>query len=185
MLVLMLAAGVGGFAYAEYRAQESRDEARLLRHDLQQQTQLLAASTARLEQIQIAQAARGDNAAAAANVGSATAMASLPACKGTAVGFSTQRPMCSEQEALQVSVCVAIPAAAQVISAELYDRIEDSQVPWPQARVMPGQDAQSGRFADTAFERPDGDNMKMVCRNFSQWHSDKGRTVRMLVRYGA
>jgi hypothetical protein len=42
----------------------------------------------------------------------------------------------------------------------------------------------SGRFADSQVERPDGDSMKMVCRNFVQWHSDKGRSVRMLVRYG-
>jgi len=183
MLVLMLAAGVGGFAYAEFRAQETRDETRLLRHDLQQQTQLLAASTARLQQIQAAQAARSD--AGSSTVGSALAMASLPACRGTAMGFSTQRPACTEQEALQIAVCAAIPAAAQVIAVEPYDRLDDSQVAWAQARATPGQDAQSGRFAEAQFERPDGDNTKMVCRTFSQWHSDKGRTVRMLVRYGS
>src|SRR5262245_42964395 len=51
MLALLGAAAVGGFAYAEYRAQEARGEAALLREDLHRELKALAESTARLEKL--------------------------------------------------------------------------------------------------------------------------------------
>ena len=51
MLTLMTAAAVGGFAYAEYRAQGSRGDAALLREELQRELTALSASTARLEKL--------------------------------------------------------------------------------------------------------------------------------------
>ena len=181
MLALMLAAGVGGFAYAEYRAQQSRDETRAVRDELQQQMQALAASTARLEQLRIAAAPAPERATGAE--GSA-ATVNLPACKGAQVGFATERARCSEQDALQVAVCAPVPASARVTAVELYTRLEDSQQTWPEARVSPGQQAASGRFADSHFERPDTESSKLVCQNFVHWNSDKGRAVRILVRFG-
>ena len=153
MLALMLAAGVGGFAYAEYRAQTSRDETRAVRDELQQQMQALAASSARLELLRIGGAVANPERSAGADGSAATV--SLPPCKGAQVGFATERARCSEQDALQLGVCAPVPATARVTSVELYTRLEDSQQPWAEARVSPGQQVAAGRFVDSHFERPD------------------------------
>jgi hypothetical protein len=177
MFALMLAAGVGGFAYAEYRALQSRDETRALRDELQQQMQALTASATRLEQLRFPAPATADNAS--------VATVSLPACKGAQVGFATTRGPCAEQDALQVAVCAPIPVLARVTAVELYARADDSQQPWPETRLMAGQVSAAGRFAENPFERPDGDGSRLVCQSFAHWNSEKGRAVRILVRYGA
>jgi hypothetical protein len=179
-LAMILAAGVGGFAYSEYRSLQARDETHALRTELQSQLQALQASTARLEQLRFASA---DSAAAGGpNATSNAALVTLPGCKGPQVGFATQRPPCSEQDALQVAVCAPVPASVQVTGVELFSRPEDAQTPWQDARITPGQDIGSGRFAESHVERTDADQVKLVCQGFSHW-GEKGRTVRILVRY--
>ena len=182
MFALMLAAGVGGFAYAEYRALQSRDETHALREELKQQMAALTASAARLEQLRIPSAS-ADASSPTANASVATV--ALPVCKGPQVGFATARGPCTEPDALQVAVCAPVPASARVTAVELYARAEDSQQPWPETRMTPGQVAAAGRFADNYFERPDADGTRLVCQSFAHWNSEKGRAVRILVRYGA
>jgi hypothetical protein len=181
-LALILAAAVGGFAFAEYRSQESRDETRSLRTELQAQMQALQASTARLEQMRLTSSETPSN----TTIGTATnaAMVTLPACKGAQVGFATERAACTEQDALQVAVCASIPSSAQVAAVDLFSRPEDAQTPWPDARVSAGQEIARGRFAQTHTERIDGEQGKLVCQTFSHW-GDKARTVRMQVRYSS
>jgi hypothetical protein len=186
MLALMAAAAVGGFAYAEYRAQDTRGEAALLRAELQRELHALTASTARLEKL--AAAASGEKGSAAADqqqrgLEGVAAMVTLPACRGAQVGFATQRPDCTEQDAMQVSICAPVPAGASVTAVELFARPEDSQQAWSEARVVGGQDLGGGRFAATHFERADADGTRQMCQPFAHWSSDKGRTVRILVRY--
>ena len=53
VVTLMLASGVGGFAYSEYLSQGRREETHELRQELRQQLQTLAASTSRLEQVRL------------------------------------------------------------------------------------------------------------------------------------
>jgi hypothetical protein len=65
---------------------------------------------------------------------------------------------------------------------ELFARPDDSQQPWNEARVAAGEDLRGGRFATSHFERLDADGSKQVCQSFAHW-SDKGRAVRILVRY--
>jgi hypothetical protein len=181
-VALILAAGVGGFAYAEFRSQQSRDETRALRTELQAQMQALQASTARLEQMRFTSAPTpGGTASGAA---SNAAMVTLPACKGPQVGFATQRLPCTEQDALQVAVCTPVPASAQVTSVELFSRGEDAQTPWQDAHVQAGQESGNGRFADTRVEREDGEQVRLVCQSYSHW-GEKPRAVRILVRYAA
>ena len=178
MLTLMTAAAVGGFAYAEYRAQGSRGDAALLREELQRELTALSASTARLEKL-----APAGSSAQQGRLDGLAALVTLPACKGPQVGFATERPACTEQDALQIAVCAPVPAGASVTGVELFARPEDSQQPWNEARVTAGQDLHGGRFAASHFERQDTDGSKQVCQSFVHWSSDKGRTVRILVRY--
>jgi len=179
-LALMTAAGVGGFAYAEYRAQGIRGEAAMLREELQRELSALSASTARLEKL--APAAAGSAGSVPQGFDGPAAFVTLPACKGPQVGFATERPACTEQDALQIAVCAPVPAGASVTAVELFSRPEDSQQLWSQARVSPGQDLHGGRFAASHFERSDPDGSRQVCQSFAHWSSDKGRTVRIVVR---
>lgn len=185
MLALMAAAAVGGFAYAEYRAQGSRGTAAVLREELQRELHALSASTARLEQLTAAASGGRESPADQRQRGleGIAAMVTLPACRGVQPGFSTQRPDCTEQDALNVAVCTPVPAAASVTAVELFARPEDSQQPWSEARVTSGQDLGGGRFATSHVERIDADGTRQVCQPFAHWSSDKGRTVRILVRY--
>ena len=50
---------------------------------------------------------------------------------------------------------------------------------------LPPAGSAAGRFAETHFERPDGEGTRLVCQSFAHWNSQKGRAVRILVRYGA
>lgn len=184
MLALMGAAAVGGFAYAEYRAQDSRGAAAVLREELRRELRGLTASTERLERL-AASGGTGSTVADQRQLGldGIVAMVTLPPCRGVQVGFATQRPACTEQDALQVSVCAPVPAAASVTAVELFARPEESQQPWSEVRVTAGRDLGGGRFATSHFERADADGTRQVCQPFTHWSSDKGRTVRILVRY--
>jgi hypothetical protein len=149
-----------------------------LREELQRQMQVLVDSTARLEQLRLP----GPDAAAAAT--ESAAAVSLPPCRGAQVGFATQRGPCTEQEALQVTVCAPVPAAARVTAVELYARPEDSQQPWAESRVAAGKEIAAGRFTGSHTERADGESSKLVCQGFAHW-SKSGRAVRIVVRFRA
>jgi hypothetical protein len=179
MATMIVAAGVAGFAYAEYRAAGPRSQTELLRNELSQHLQALAASTARLEKLA---PAGGTQAAQQRGLDGLAAVVALPACKGPQVGFATGRPACTEQDAVQISICTQLPAGASVSAVELFVRSEDSQQPWSEARIGTGQALDGGRFATGLVERPDADGSRQVCQAYSHW-SDKARTVRMLVRY--
>jgi hypothetical protein len=181
MLALMVAAAVGGFAYAEYRAQNTRGEAAVLREDLQRELKALAESTARLEKLAPG-AAGTQSTAEQRGLDGVVAVVSLPACKGAQVGFASERPACTEQDALQIALCTPLPGGAQVSAVELFARPEDSPLPWSEAHVSAGQDLRDGRFATGHFERSDPDGSNHICQSFSHWGS-AARTVRMLVRY--
>jgi hypothetical protein len=186
MLTLMGAAAAGGFAYAEYRALGARGEAAVLREEMQRELQALSASTARLEKLSAGGLGGSDHAAVDQRQRGregVAAIVTLPACKEAQVGLATERPGCTEQDAMQVAVCVPVPASASVTAVELFARPEDSQQPWGEVRAAAGQDLGGGRFASSHLERTDADGTKQVCQTFAQWGSEKGRAVRILVRY--
>jgi hypothetical protein len=185
MLTLMLASGVGGFAYSEYLSQARRDETHELRQQLQQQLETLASSTAKLEQVRLnaqfvadAQARQAEERRQGAE--GVEGLVQLPACKGR-TSSGGERPACAEGDAQRVAVCAVVPAGAQVTEVQLYTRSDDSQQPWSESRVEASQDAGKARFLDAPFERAHIDNSKEVCFNFAHWGT--GRTARILVRY--
>jgi hypothetical protein len=188
MLALMLASGVSGFAYSQYRNQERRDDDRALRQELQQQSQTLAASAIRLEQVRFsAQAAADDLAQLAAERRRGTdgvaALVQVPACKGQTVAFNSERVACTETDAVRIAVCAVVPAKAQLTEVQLFTRPEDSTQPWSESRVIAGQDAGKARFVDTPIEQVHADTGKEVCYRFMHWGSDKGSAARIVVRY--
>jgi hypothetical protein len=186
-LALMFASAVGGFAYSEYLGQGRRDETHALRLELQQQTQTLASSAARLEQVRLnAQTVMDDQTRLAEarrrGVEGVEALVQLPPCKGR-VTVGAEHPACAEADAQRVAVCAVIPASAQVTEVQFFTRPEDSQQPWGESRVVSGQDAGSARFLDAPIERANTESTKQVCYNFTHWGGDNGRSARIIVRY--
>ena len=183
VVTLMLASGVGGFAYSEYLGQGRREDALELRQEMQQQLQTLAASTAKLEQVRLnaqsvsdAQSRQAEERRRGAD--GVEGLIQLPACKGRAAGTT-----CAEADAQRAAVCAIVPASAAVTEVQLFTRPDESQQPWNESRVVAGQDAGGAKFLDSSFERGHTDTAKEVCFNFASWNAEKGRIARIVVRY--
>ena len=188
MLTLMLASGVGGFAYSEYLSQAQRDDAHQLRQEMQQELATLASATAKLEQLRLnAQSVVDAQTRQAEERRRGTegveGLVQLPACKGRTAVSSADRPACAEADAQRVAVCAVVPSSAQVTEVQLFTRPDDSQQPWAESRVEASQDAGKAKFVDASFERAHTDSTKQVCFNFAHWGTDKGRAARILVKY--
>jgi hypothetical protein len=90
---------------------------------------------------------------------------------------------CSEAEAVPVTLCATIPAAATVTEVALFSRPADSDTPWSASRFLPGQESGEARFEDKYSETSAESGTRQVCQAFSHWSADHARVVRMLVRY--
>jgi hypothetical protein len=182
VVALMLASGVGGFAYSEYLSQARREDDRALHLEMQQHLQSLAASTAKLEQMQLSVQTVADRETRQTEerrrgAEGVEALAQVPACK------ARQGGACAEGDAARVAVCAAVPAKAQVTEVQLFTRSEESLQPWGESRVTTGQDAGNAKFLDGPVERFNTESTKQVCYTFAHWGTDKGRTARIVVRY--
>ena len=164
MVTLMLASGVGGFAYSEYLSQARREDAHQLRQELQQQLATLASSTAKLEQIRLnAQSvvdAQTRQAKAVAG-GRRGRIGAASACKGRAAAGG-ERPACAEADAQRLAVCAVVPASAQVTEVQLFTRLDDSQQSWGEPRGSESGRGQ-GQVHRSPFERTHTDGSKEVC----------------------
>jgi hypothetical protein len=184
VLVLLVAAGVGGFAFSQSLVRQSEHETAELRGELRTQLDQINATAARLEL-----ATMGDHAQSRAldlvHVPEAVTIT-------TTVGPCRTRPVaanstaaCLEQDAQRVTLCASVPSAAAIRDITLYARPDDSSQPWIDSRVAPGQDVGRARFADKPVERPESDLTKQVCAGFSAWDSDHAYSARLVVKYGA
>lgn len=178
IFALMLAAAVGGYAFAQYLGFQDREDSKALRAEMQSQLRDLGNVATRLEKagVQRTDPAQGEVMLALDRQHGqegVSASVDLPPCEGGA---------CSEGTPQRAAVCATIPATATVTEVLMFTRPEDSQQPWADAKVAAGQDAGNAKFVDGYYERaqPDG---KAICQRFIHWGSQKGRTARIVVRY--
>jgi hypothetical protein len=183
VFLLLLAAGVGGFAFSQYMMAESARESAALREELQTRLAQISASAERLEQAHLNNSRvqpvieprraepeqHGTEAIASSGVGPCRPRASI------ADG-------CSEQDAARVALCASMPASATITEVALYARPENSTQPWAESRVLPGQDVGRVRFAEPA-DRAEADQTKHVCTTFSSWDSERAHSARIVVKY--
>jgi hypothetical protein len=182
VFALMIAAAVGGFALSEYFMSLRNGDRDTLRAELQSKLSEISASAARLERARLAEREQVESGVVRAETlrrgeEGVAGSARVGPCKAQTVAAAGSRSHCGEQDAVRVAVCARVPAAA------LYTRFEDTQQPWADSRVQPGQDAGGARFVEKFFERPDGDAAKQVCQDFVNWSGEKARLARILVRY--
>ena len=187
VFLLVVSAGVGGFAFSQYLLMRHSDrESAAVRAELQQQVAQISATATRLEQASLRDhgpAARTD--VDRAGTESVTMTTTVGPCRTRGAAPAGAAPACSEQEAVQVTLCASVPLSTVVNDLVLYARPADSARPWAESRATPGQDVGQARFSDKPFERGESDQTKQVCTAFSAWDGEHATSARLVVNYTA
>jgi hypothetical protein len=199
--VMLVGAGVGGFALSQWVAEHRRAAQEIVTAELRARIDEMSRTESHL-----AGAYNDIESSVLRNIGlqGVVVMASVPPCKPTPTPFATlalsestadasDTPVaqaagtpssaCTEADASPVTLCATIPAAATVNDVELYVRAADTDAPWTASRVMAGQEADQARFAEQPVELADNATAKQVCERFVQWSTEHGRVARVVVRY--
>jgi len=186
VFLLLIAAGVGGFALSQYFVRQADLESTAMRGELQAQLAQISATAQRLERASLGDhgsTTRSDDGQRSAK--SLSVMTTIGPCRAHATTGSDAMRACSEQEALRATLCGSVPSTAQVTNTVLYARPEGSSQSWADRRVTPGQDAGHARFADKSFEKADSEQAKLVCTDFSVWDGEQAVSARLDVTYEA
>lgn len=187
VFLLLAAATVGGFVLSQYlMVRQSDRESAALRGDLQAQVARISATAERLERVSVSD--HGSIVGAEADRRGAEEVSvttTLGPCRSSPAAAEGVAPMCSEQEALRVTLCSSVPSSAVVTATAVYARPENSPQPWAESRVAPGRDIGHARFAEKTFERSESQQTKQVCTGFSAWDGEQAYSARLVVTYGA
>ena len=190
IFALMLAASVGGYFLAEYKGSRDREGDVALRQEMKTRLRDIGDAAARIEQAGLQKNAQGDTDAKLAadrrrgldGVAAVIGVAPCAVIQAAPAPAPEASAGCSEANALRVSVCAVIPAAASISEVQLFTRLEDSTKPWTESRVQPGQDAGGAKFIDAPFERTQAEN-KEICQRFMHWDAQNGRQARIVVKF--
>ncbi|MFN0301973.1 MAG: hypothetical protein ACKVQU_16655 [Burkholderiales bacterium] len=186
--ILLIAAAVGGFALSQYLMVQTDRETVLLRDEMQTRLAQLGATADRLERARPSEASliqaetrqtddqrRGQE--------GIVVEATVSACRSREAPALEMHRDCTEQDAIRISLCGGIPAAAVVSEVALYTKPEGSERSWADARVAPGKDLDHARFADKPSEHTDAEKIKRVCIEFVSWDPERARSARVVVKY--
>ena len=184
---LILGAAVGGYALSQYQGYQDRQDNKALRDEMHARMRELSEAALRLERAGterngIAETELRSMLERRRGADGLSAVIAVPPCRGAQVGFAQAPATCAESDALRTAVCVTIPPTAVPTQVQLFSRAEDSAQPWAEVGMQSGNESGSAKFVGNFFERatPDG---KEVCQQFLHWNSEKGRLVRILVKY--
>lgn len=186
VFLLLIAAGVGGFALSQYFVRQADLESTAMRSELQAQLAQISATAQRLERASLSDhgsTARPED--GQRNIKSLSVTTTIGPCRAHVTAAGDAMRACSEQEALRATLCGSVPSTAQVTNTVFYARPEGSSQPWAERRVVPGQEVGHARFADKSFERLESDQTKLVCTDFSAWDGEKAVSARLDVAYEA
>jgi hypothetical protein len=199
LFIMLVAAAVGGFSLSRWLSESEREQQTILEHELRAQVDQISKTAGQLELTRAgARAEIETEVLRKMGMDGVIVMATLSPCRPALVvnppgttsppGVSAEAAPspalpCSEPEANTVSLCATIPGKATVSEIELFTRMPESDEPWANARVTPGQEAGQARFAAESSEKPDGSGSKQVCEAFSLWSAEHSRVARMVVRY--
>lgn len=200
LFVMILAAGVAGFALSQWLTENERVAQSTLEHELRARVEEISRTANQLE-ITRAGARAEIEAGVLRKIGSdgVVVMATVAACRPALVvatpgassppGVAAESapaatPACTEHEANAVTLCATIPTSATVTEVELFSRFADADAPWSSSRLLPGQESGQARFAEKYTESPEGPGTKQICQAFAHWSADHARVARMVVRYG-
>jgi hypothetical protein len=184
VIILLIASAIGGFALSQYLVTDRRNKEEALEAQLQGRIDQLNVSAQKLEnarlfgQDDILRQVRAEEVQRAGKDGVATIIG-----VGKCALDLAEAKSCSEQNAMQLQLCVEIPVAAAVSTIDLYARTDDEPGPWHEKRVVAGKDFGGGRYAEKPTERPVNEEFKQVCQGMSYWNSEFNLQARMVVHY--
>ncbi len=197
--VMLVAAGVAGFALSQWLSESERAAQSVLQHELRARVEEISRTASQLEVTRSGVRAEME-AEALRKIGAdgVVVMTTVAPCRpalvvnspgaATPPGVSAETTpspsaTCTEAEASPVTLCATIPARASVIEVELFTRTAESDAPWSTNRALPGQELGQARFAEKFTESADAPDAKQICQSFTHWSADHARVARMVVRY--
>jgi hypothetical protein len=187
--ILVLAAGVGGYAAALYTMQRDRQHTEALRADLRQQIAQLSDTALRFEQTRA-----GERSAIEADARvlearrrgteGVFAAARIPPCRLPMLSGDAAEPrICSEADAAPVAVCAIVPAAAQVYEVQGFARSAIEGGAASEQKVDLGSSFGRARLAALPVEHDDATASRRVCVDVRSWDGEHALDVRLRVRY--
>lgn len=188
ILGLILGAAVGGYFIAEYKTAKQRDGDVAMRQEMTSQLRNIGEAATRIEKAGLQKNAQNDAEARLIadrqrGMEGVAAVIGVAPCAIAQTAAATDSPAaCSEANALKVSVCAVIPAAARLGDVQLFTRLDDAAKTWAESKVQLGQDVGGAKFVDAPFERTQVDS-KEVCQHFLHWDAQKSRQARIVVRF--
>jgi len=200
LFVIIIAAGVGGFALSQWLTENERVSQSTLEHELRERVEQITRTATQLEQTRAGARAEIE-AGVLRKIGSdgVVVVATVGACRPSLVvsppgaasppGVSAETtppptPSCTESEASAITLCATIPAGVTITEVELYTRFSDSDTPWSTSRVIAGHESEQSRFAEKYTESAEAPGTRQICQGFAHWSTEHSRIARMVVRYG-
>ena len=187
IVIMVVAAGVGGYAAALYLMQSDQQSIRAMRTDLRQRIAEIKEAASRLEQTRVADRASLESEARLyeerrrGGEGVATTTRIGP-CRARSVD-TVDAGACKESDVAAVGICVAVPAAASVYEVTPYARAEGDGAVWDERRSSLGATLGSVRFGAQPVERPDSNVQKNICVDAWSLDSQHAVDARVVVRY--
>ncbi len=185
-LALGIACVVGGYAWSSLRAVNAKEDMRTtMEAEFTRQFESLAARQAKAAAEAEAASRDLDGAAIPAahrDSGTAESLAHLPPCRINAHPDEVGPVTCSDRVAQTISLCAAVPAAAQTANVRVLARVPNSEATW-QERDSGAATLGSLHIGDTPQEFPVNAEQRSVCLSVSNWSVEDTLAVRLLVDY--
>lgn len=184
-VALGLACIVGGYAWSSLRAVNAKEDMRAtMEAEFTRQFSSLAARQAQAaaDAQAAARSAAGAMPAGHRDSGSAESLAHLPPCRINAHPDEVGPVTCSDRVAQTVSLCAAVPAAAQTSHVRVLARVPGSESGW-QERDAGAATLGSLHLGESTSEYPVDAEQRSVCLSVSNWSVEDTLAVRLVVDY--
>ncbi len=183
IVALMIGCIVGGYAWSALRAVSAREELEAV-FDAKNKEQL-AQLVASLSQQKAAETAAANATAVAARAGQSgveESIAQLAPCRNSAQPDDVGPVTCTDRVAQKVTLCAAIPAAAQTKDVRIQARAPRTETPWAEGKLG---DATVGNLhlGTAASESPLSAEQRSVCLDVANYSLDEALVVRVIVEY--
>jgi hypothetical protein len=190
IVALMAASAVGGYFYAETRADNTRKDLQQMRDEFSAQLKAVASSTARIESLQTSRVQASalptvQLAATTVAAQEAESVVHVPACHAGTPAEGEERAACDHSNAQRLSLCASIPAGAIIQDVHLFSRPESASPDWNLHRVGFDQDSDSARFVEKPYEQVVSADLKALCVNYVHFNSERAHLARLMVQYRA
>ena len=185
-IALMIGCIVGGYAWSALRAVSAREELEaVMDAKYKEQFAAFVANLAPHNTETAASAVTGSGTAVAAHAGQGGAvesLAQLPPCRISSQPEDVGPVTCTEHVAQKVSLCAAVPAAAQTRNVRVQARVPKTEMGWVEGALG---DATVGslHLGTVTNESPLSADQRSVCLDVANYSADDSLVVRVIVDY--